>query len=247
MATQQNIPITLDLEVQKQTVNVDIESIAPLYGFTAGSFDVANSTITATVNNTSGTEQRYRLVIHADVEAGTSATARIVSGDTKTFKQPAEFERITDKYADIIQPILTKLGSIPDQTLPKNKQLTAMAKQFKVADIDIPAGVHVLRIHVSQVVKPAVENPRQFMLEMYAPLLCFAPTPNVLLSATIVFPVDFQAVASTGPASYRSLPGMNDPRLTAGGNDQVQLARHPAYGWVFQNVDPIISVGWLYN
>lgn len=247
MAQSDKQPITLDLEVQKQTINVDIESIAPLQGFTPDAFDIANSTITATVNNTSGAEKEYRLVIHADVEAGTNATARIVSSDTKTFKNIVEFERITNKHADIIEPILAKAGIILDPALPKEQQLEILAKQFKVADIVIPAGVQVLRIHMSQVLHPFPDNVKKIRLEMYAPLLCFAPTPSVRLAATLVFPLDFQSQATIGLVDYRPLPGLPTPQLAAGGNTPVTVGQQLAYGWLFQTVDPIIFAEYTYN
>ena len=43
------IPITTDLQVLNQGINIDIESIAPLRSFGPESYDVANMTITATV------------------------------------------------------------------------------------------------------------------------------------------------------------------------------------------------------
>ena len=42
--------ITTNLEVSRQSVNIDVESIAPIRQFGADSYDVANSTITANVN-----------------------------------------------------------------------------------------------------------------------------------------------------------------------------------------------------
>ena len=88
-------PITTDLLVVNQGINIDIESIAPIQGFTADAYDVANMTITATVQ--SPAEQSYRLVLAADVEAGTDVTAN----GQKMFhaKCPARTKRIVPTVA----------------------------------------------------------------------------------------------------------------------------------------------------
>ena len=75
-------PITLDLQVVNQTINTDIESVAPLRNFNPDeAYDVANSTITATV--IAPEEKVYRLVLAADVEAeslaATASAALVVA------------------------------------------------------------------------------------------------------------------------------------------------------------------------
>ncbi len=250
MAEATNNPITLDLSVQEQSINVDVESIAPVQGFTVDSFDVANSTITATVINPTGADKEYRLVIHADVEAGTSATARIVSvseANNKTFKNVINFRRIVKRDSSLIEPVLQKAGIAIDTNLPKQQQLDELAKHFKIADITVPAGTHVMRIHVSQVLRQVSGNPKSYRLDMYAPLLCFAPTSNVRLSATLVFPLDFQVKATIRQVDYKPLPGYSTPNLIAGGNTQVIVGQQIAYGWLFQTIDPIISAEYTYN
>lgn len=247
MATTNNQPITLDLEAHKQSINVDIESIAPVQGFAANTFDIANSTITAVVNNPTGANKLYRLVIHADVETGTSATARVVSSNTTTFKKLVKFERITKKHSDIIEPVLAKAGIVIDPSLPKKVQLEELAKHFKVADIEIPAGQQIVRIHLSQVLRPNSDNPKKFHFDMYAPLLCFNPISSVRLSTTLVLPLDFQTQASVTDVNFKPLPGQPTPNLIAGGNTPVTVGQQIAYGWLFQNVDPIIYLDYVYN
>lgn len=238
-------PITLDLPLTSQTINVDVESTAPAQGFSADAYDVANSTITAVVNVTE--PKVYRLVIHADVEAGTYATVRVVSASDAKFKDPVEFRRIKNQDSEIIEPVLQKAGIPIDPNLNKDKALELLAKQFKVADIQLEAGTHVLRIHSSQKLEQIDKNPKKYRLVMYAPLLSFNPAGNVRLAATLVFPLDFSSIATIDSVRDEPLPGLPTPNLVAGGHTPVQLGGQQAYGWLYQNVDPKIIAEYTYN
>ena len=247
MKKQENIPITLDLELHEQSVNIDVESVAPHLAFVADAFDVANSTITARVNNTSGAPKQYRLAIRADIENGASATVRVISGDKATFKNVVEFKRIVKANSMIVEPILPRAGLVLDSTKPRQQQLIDFAKQFKIADIDIPAGIQVLRIHLSQKLSPVAGSPKQFHLESYLPLMSFAPIASVLLGATLVFPLHFTNIATILECKIVPIPGRPAPNLTAGGDTAIMLARQQCYGWEFQNVDPLLTATWIYN
>lgn len=233
-------PITTDLQVLNQGINIDIESIAPLRSFGPESYDVANMTITATVQ--SPTEQKYRLVLAADVESGTSAFVRVVSTD-KHFKDPANFKRIFKKDAEIIKPILAKAGIALDPGADEEDQLEAHAAQYKIADIAIPAGQQVLRIHASQKLKPIDGDPRRFRFTMYAPQLSLAPVSNVRLGATVLFPLDFTARIDT--PLVEPMPGQPSANLVGGGDAPVQVGLQQAYGWTFQ-ADPKITISYTY-
>jgi hypothetical protein len=234
-------PITTDLLVVNQGINIDIESIAPIQGFTADAYDVANMTITATVQ--SPAEQSYRLVLAADVEAGTSAFARVVSGTTKQFKKPATFKRIVKREADIIRPVLAKAGIALDPNQNEKKQLEAHAAHYKIADLTIPAGQHVIRIHASQKLSPVDANPRRYTFVMYAPQLSLAPAGNVRLGATVMFPLDHSATVDTPKVEL--MPGQPAVNQVGGGDTPVQVGAQRAYGWAFQ-ADPKITISYSY-
>lgn len=234
-------PITTDLLVVNQGINIDIESIAPLQGFSADAYDVANMTITATVS--SPAEQSYRLVLAADVEAGTSAFVRVVSGTTKQFKKPATFKRIVKREAEMIRPVLTKTGIVLDPAGNERKQLEAHATHYKVADLTIPAGQHVIRIHASQKLTAVEGNPRRYTFVMYAPQLSLAPVGNVRLGATVVFPLDHTATVDT--PVVEPMPGQPGVNLVGGGDTPVQVGAQRAFGWAFQ-ADPKITVSYTY-
>lgn len=235
------MPITTDLVVTNQSINIDIESIAPLNGFNADAYDVANMTITATVQcPAAGT---YRLVLAADVESGTSAFARVVSGTDPQFKKVATFKRIPKKDAAIIAPILAKAGITLNPTQNEKKQLEEHAKHYKVADLPIPAGTHVIRIHASQKLSPVQGNARKYSFTMYAPQLSLAPAGNVRLGATVVFPLDHTATIDT--PLVEPMPGQPAVNQVAGGETPVQLGGQRAYGWAFQ-ADPKITISYTY-
>lgn len=234
-------PITTDLQVLNQGINIDIEAIAALRSFGPESYDVANMTITATVQ--SPAEKKYRLVLAADVESGTSAFVRVVSTD-KHFKDPANFKRIFKKDAEIIKPILAKAGIALDPNLDEEEQLEAHAAQYKIADITIPAGQQVLRIHASQKLNPVDGDPRRYRFTMYAPQLSLAPVGNVRLGATVVFPLDFAARIDT--PLVEPMPGQPAVNLVGGGDTPVQLGLQQAYGWAFQ-ADPKITLSYTYQ
>lgn len=237
-----DIPITTDLQVLSQGINVDIESIAPTQGFGADAYDVANMTIVATVQSPS--EQKYRLVLAADVESGTHAFVRVVSASRAHFKDMRKFRRIFKKDAGILRPVLAKAGIALDAGSDEQDQLEAAVAGYKVADIVIPAGTQVLRIHASQKLNPVDGNPRRYRFTMYAPQLSLAPAGNVRLGATAVFPLGFNGVID--PPLVEPLPGQPTPTQVAGGDAAVQLGAQQAYGWAFQ-ADPKITLSYTYN
>lgn len=235
-------PITTDLQVLNQGINVDIESIAPIHGFSASAYDVANMTIIATVQ--SPAQQEYRLILAADVEAGTSAFVRVVSATKAHFKDPKTFKRIVRREAEILRPILLKAGIALDPNIDEQEQLQAHAANYKVADIKIPAGQQVLRIHASQKLNPVDSNPRRYRFTMYAPQLSLAPVGNVRLGATVVFPLDFKAAID--PPLVEPMPGQPAVNLVGGSDAPVQLGLQTAFGWTFQ-ADPKITVSYTYS
>ena len=238
-------PITLDLQVVNQTINTDIESVAPLRNFNLDeAYDVANSTITATV--IAAEEKVYRLVLAADVEAGTSAFVRVVSSTDDKFDVTAKFKKIAKKDAAILKPMLDKAGISLDPSLPEKKQLEKLVSFYKVADIKIPAGQQVLRIHASQKLNPVAGNPKAYTFVMYAPQLSLNPAGNVRLGATVVFPLDFDQKAVIAAPLVEGLPGQPTPNLISSAEPQVQVGLQKAYGWAFQS-DPKITFSYTYN
>lgn len=235
-------PITTDLQVHHQGINIDIESIAPIGQFNPATYDVANMTITATV--TSPSEQIYRLVLAADVEAGTSAFVRVISASKAHFKDPRPFKRIIKKDAQILRPVLAKAGIALQSGIDEQQQLEEHAKGYKVADITIPAGQQVLRIHASQKLNPVDDNPRRYRFTMYAPQLSLAPVSNVRLGATVIFPLDFNGTID--PPVVEPMPGQPPVNLIAGGDAPVQVGLQRAFGWAFQ-ADPKITISYTYS
>lgn len=235
-------PISIDLLVLSQGVNVDIESIAPVRGFGPDAYDVANATITATVQVP--TEQEYRLVLAANTEGGTSAFVRVVSGSDKDFDRTARFRRLYKNEAQTLLPVLAKQGITLDPTKSERKQLEALAAGYKVADLTIPAGQQVLRIHASERLMPVEGNPRRYRLRMFAPQLSFNPVGNVHMGVTVVFPLEFTAKATIDTPTVEALPGQ--PAVNSVGGSPVDLGEQRAFGWGFK-ADPVITINYAYN
>lgn len=236
-----SIPITTNLAVLRQAINVDVESVAPTYQFGPEAYDVANHTITATVNVP--TEGKYRLVLAGQVETGSSAMVRVVSATDSHFKDAVNFKRIPNGEANIIKPVLDKLGVTLDPARSERDQLVEHAKQYKTADLTIPAGQQVLRIHASQKLEPVDGDPRHYRFTMYAPQLSLMPTSNVRLGVTVVFPLDFTATIDA--PVVEALPNQVLAGLAAGGDTAVVLGAQQAYGWAFQ-ADPKITMSYRY-
>jgi len=234
-------PITTDLPVLSQSINIDIESIAPTQGFGATAYDVANMTITAVVQ--SPAEREYRLVLQGDIEAGTSAFVRVISASKAHFKDPSNFVRIIKRDAEIIRPVLAKAGEVLDPATDEKRQLEEHAQRYKVADIKIPAGQQTLRIHASQLLLPVEGDPRRYRFTMYAPQLSLAPVGNVRLGATVVLPLDFRGTVEQ--VLVEPMPNQPAVNLVAGGDAPVTVGGQQAYGWAFQ-ADPKITLGYRY-
>lgn len=234
-------PITTDLQVSTQSINIDIEAIAPLHGFEPTSYDVANMTITATIH--SPTEARHRLVLAAGEESGTAAFARVVSGSKDRFKDVRPFRRLYRREVEILRPVLAKAGVHIDPGSNELRQLVEHARSYRIADILIPEGQQVLRIHASQKLEPVEGDARRYRFTMYAPQLSLAPSSNVRLSATVIFPLDF--TATVDPPVIEALADQPMPNLVAGGH-VVQVGVQQAYGWLFQ-ADPKIIVSYRYS
>lgn len=229
--------ITTTLEVNWQSVNVDVESIAPTRGFTADAYDVANSTVTAHVNVPVAGE--YRLVLAMETEENTSAFVRIVSGNDADFETQAPFKRIPKGQASILGPVLDKAGISAEAD--RQAQLENATHHYKVADIYLPAGPQVLRIHASQKLVPATDNAKRFQFTIYAPQLSLTPTGNVRLGVTVVFPMDFNA--SVDAPLVEPLPGQPAVATDAQTDGTVGIQR--ALGWAF-HADPKITISYTY-
>lgn len=229
--------ITTNLEVSRQSVNIDVESIAAMRQFGAGSYDVANSTITANVNVPA--DETYRLVLAMETEEDTSAFVRCVSATDEDFDVSATFKRIPKGQASILKPVLEKAGIALEPDL--QAQLERETSKYKVADIKLPAGPQVLRIHASQKLRPVDATSKRYQFTVYAPQLSLAPTGNVRLGVTVVFPMDFNANVDT--PVIEALPGQPAVATDAQTDNVVGIQR--ALGWAF-HADPKITIAYTY-
>ncbi len=229
--------ITTDLEVSRQSVNVDVESVAPLRNFGEDAYDVANSTITAHVNVPTAGDRR--LVLAMETEEYTSAFVRVVSASDEEFDETATFKRIPKGQAALLQPVLEKAGIPLEAEL--GAQLAREASRYKYADLYLPAGQHVLRIHASQKLTPVDGDAKHYQFTIYAPQLSLAPTSNVRLGVTVVFPLDF--TGTIDQPLVETLP--NQPAVATDVFTDTTLGQQRAFGWAF-HADPKITLNYRY-
>ena len=234
-------PITTDLTVLRQSVNVDVESVAPTYGFSEDAYDVANSTITATVQTPP--EGRYRLVLAGQIESGTSAMVRVVSGTDDHFKDVVSFKRITNGEAAIIKPVLDKLGVTLDSERNERDQLIEHAAQYKVAeclDPRRPAGPAHPREREAH-----ASGGRPASLRVHHVRAAAVPCPCVERAARGDGRVPARLHGCDRRPKVEAMPNQVQPNLVAGGDALINVGAQQAYGWAFQ-ADPKITMGYRY-
>lgn len=227
----------MNLPVRSQVLGVDVESIAPVKGFASDAFDVANVNGVLVVENPS--DQRVRLVLPFPVEES-SAEVRVVStGERKEFRK-------RDGRAEQFVELLRSLGEIPSDQEPILKEVLAAIKEFRVADVYLPAGSQVLRFHARQVLRHVGGDPRSFEVEFFAPLAGFVLAPGQsTMSVTVAFPPGWAAPGmSIGTPVITPLPGQTAPPEQPSGPSYI--AERPIYGWLWRN-DPKVTIPYRYS
>lgn len=237
------IPID-ELPVQWQSVNLDIESVAPLRQFNpTESYDVVNMTAVVSINIQQ--ERKYRLFLSCDVESGTHATVRTVSSTDDKFDILEKFNRITKQEASDFIPFLDKSGLL-DNSASLEQKIDYIRKNFKQAIISIPSGQQKLRIHASQKLKPINNNPREYSLKSFAPLMGFTIAGGQTnLSLVVTFPPSFEG---NNPAIdtpiVDQIPGQPTPTdAVTPFNGTIGAVR--AFAWHWRN-DPKVTINYRY-
>jgi len=228
----------INLPVRSQVLGVDVESVAPHIGFAQEAYDVANVNGVLVVENP--TEQEVRLVLPFPVEES-SAEVRVVSTGKRT-----EFRK-RDGRAEQFGDILRSIGEIPTDQEPILKEVLAAIKDYRVADVRIPAGTQVLRFHARQVLRPVNGDPRSYEVEFFAPLAGFvlAPSGQSQMSVTVAFAPAWAAPGmSIGTPVITPLPGQPAPPEQPSG--PAYIAERPIYGWLWRN-DPKVTIPYRYG
>lgn len=227
----------LNLPVRWQVLGVDVESLAPWEGFSPGSFDVASVNGTLMVENP--VDEEIRLVLPFPTERA-SAEVRVLSTDERVgFRKP---DRSPRQFVDFLKQI----GEISAEAQPMLDELRSLTKDFRVADVRIPAGRQVLRFHARQILEPDPSDPKAFEVTFFAPLAGFILTPSgqTEMSVTVAFPPPFAAPGMLiGQPQITPLPGIPDPQLVWSGSSPI--AARPVYGWLWRN-DPKVTIPYRY-
>lgn len=228
----------INLPVRSQVLGVDVESIAPHKGFAADAFDVANVNGVLVVENPS--DQEVRLVLPFPIEEASGEVRVVSTGERKEFRK-------RDGRGDQFVELLRTIGEIPADQEPVLKEVIAAIKDFRVADVLIPAGTQVLRFHARQVLRPVGGDPRSFEVEFFAPLAGFvlAASGQSQMSVTVAFPPQWAAPGmSIGTPVITALPGQAAPPEQPSG--PTNIAERPVFGWLWRN-DPKVTIPYRYN
>ena len=86
--------------------------------------------------------------------------------------------RKRDGRAQQFVELLRTIAEIPADQEPILKEVLEAIREFRVADMFIPAGSQVLRFHARQVLRPLGGNPRSYEVEFFAPLAGFVLAPR---------------------------------------------------------------------
>lgn len=228
----------INLPVRSQVLGIDVESIASVKGFAQDAFDVANVNGVLVVENP--TEGEVRLVLPFPVEEA-SAEVRVVStGERKEFRK-------RDGRAQQFVELLRSIGEIPAGEEPLLKEVLEAIREFRVADVFIPAGTQVLRFHARQVLMSVEGDPRSYEVEFFAPLAGFvlAPGGQSQMSVTVAFPPAWAAPGmSIGTPVITPIPGQPAPPEQPSG--PTQIAERAVYGWLWRN-DPKVTIPYRYG
>lgn len=228
----------INLPVRSQMLGVDVESIAPHLGFAQDAYDVANVNAVLVVENP--VEQEVRLVLPFPTEES-SAEVRVVSTGKRT-----EFRK-RDSKASQFADLLKTIGEIPADQEPILRAVLDAIKDYRVADVRIPAGTQVLRFHARQILRPAAEDPRSYEVEFFAPLAGFVLSPGgqAQMSVTVTFPPLWAASGmSISQPVITALPGQSAPEAQPSG--PTNMGERPIYGWLWRN-DPKVTIPYRYN
>lgn len=227
----------LNLPVRWQVLGVDVESLAPWQGFAAGAYDVASVNGTLMVENPR--EDKYQLVVPFPTERASAEVRVLSTGKRSGFTKP---DRSPRHFVDFLRHI----GEIDPGEEPMLDELRELTRDFRVAEVEIPAGQQILRFHARQELEPRADDPRAFEVVFFAPLAGFivAPSGQTEMSVTVVFPPPFAAPGmQIGQPEIKPLPGLPDPQLVWSGS--TPIAARPVYGWLWRN-DPKVTIPYRY-
>ncbi len=199
--------------------------------------DVANVNGVLLVDNPE--EQKVRFVYPFPTEDA-HAEVRVVSTDEREpFKKPS------GKDTQFV-PLLQHLGEIPSGEEPLLEVIKEETKDFLIADVKIPAGQQVIRVHARQQLRPLDEAGRSFEVVFFAPLAGFilAPDNDAKMSVSVAFPPPWAAVGmKIGQPTITAIPGQQAPETTIEGPHEI--GERPIYGALWRR-DPKVTIPYVY-
>lgn len=228
----------LNLPVRQQVLGVDVESLAPTQGFGTDAYDVANVNGVLLVDNPE--EQKVRLVYPFPTEDAHAEVRVVSTGEREPFKKPS------GKDTQFV-PLLQHLGEIASGEEPLLDVIKEETKDFLVADVKIPAGQQVIRVHARQQLRPLDEAGRSFEVVFFAPLAGFilAPDNDAKMSVSVAFPPQWAAGGmKIGRPTITAIPGQQAPETTIEGPHEI--GARPIYGALWRR-DPKVTIPYVYE
>lgn len=176
---------SLNLQVVKQHTTVVVEPTSQM----GGTYDSAEITTVITINNDQEREVEF-ILPYSTVKF--SASIAVISAGEKAYDERiSQVGRVRDNLVRI-KPYLQKIGLSEDQ-YDTNKELKAIAEQFRAGKLKLPQGQVTIKIQLSAVVDAITgdDGVGRYSFKAYSPLPAFSMAGGrVPLTLTALFKGD---------------------------------------------------------
>lgn len=228
----------LNLQILKQHTTVVVEPTSQM----GGTYDSAEITTVFTVNNDQ--EREVEFILPYPTVKFSASIAVISAGEKAYDERISQVGRVRDNLSRI-KPYLQKIG-LPEDQYDTNKELKAIANQFRVGKLRLPQGQVTIKIQLSAVVDAVVgeDGVRRYSFKAYSPLPAFGMAGGrVPLTLTALFKGD--EVIKPQEITHTITNPFGD-----GTNPVTEIANQPlgediAFFWKWQT-DPVVEFTYRY-
>lgn len=155
----------LNLQVIKQHTSVVVEPTSQM----GGDYDTAEITTVLVVNNPLPEAQEIEFIVPYETQSFSASVAVISAGAEEYHNRSSSLGKISGNL-ERIKPYLAKM-LLPADQFDTAKELKLIAKQFRAGVVAIPTGQITIKIQVSAIVNPVIENNvNLYKFRAYSPL-----------------------------------------------------------------------------
>jgi hypothetical protein len=228
----------LNLQVTKQRTTVVVEPTSTA----GGDYDSAEITTAIYINNDQAREVEF--IVPYSTEDFSASLAVISAGQDAFKKRLTQVDRISGNLSRI-KPYLRKLG-LAEESFDTQKELTAIAKQFRAGTLELPAGPIVVKIQVTAMVEPKeINGVKTFAFRAYSPLPAFGIVGgHVALTLAVLFKGDENIKPQVSKADVSNPFGDNLP--VAGTPILGQAVGEDVLYWWKWLIDPVVDFEYHY-